>query len=279
MNPVGAPRRGERSDEVANLQQALEAAVSHGAVDVPGGEREALLAQVADERGAMVYDATARLVALTQEHFGLPAASEVDAATADALKGWLRDQGLPDDDLLQVEGRVAFSDGRPAAALRVLAYRVRMRRRDTLGEAITVEDGRYSIRYSGGGNGREATAVLRVAVLDSEGHEVVTSPDVFKPGSHETIDLTLPAPGDERSEFERYVTGLNAHLEGISLREVDEAEVHFLAGATGIPVEHLRLLVEATRHAYDVGDAVVPHVTGWKTNPYPGLSLRKMFKV
>ena len=100
--------------------------------------------------------------------------------TADAINWWLRDQGLlDDDDMLWVEGRVAFPDGRPAAERRVVAYSVDVSgAKEELAAAVTERDGRYTILYSedGGPRLRGPTVSLRVVVPDAAHTMCFTSP-------------------------------------------------------------------------------------------------------
>src|SRR6266542_6946425 len=130
MNTIHSPlTQSDAGSDVADLQDALTAALKRALLEVDPSERDNTLAQLTEERAARTYgETTARLVSLTQEHFGMHASGEVDDATAAVLNNWLRDQGLIDhgdgDGTRSVEGRVLFPDGRPAAERRVVAYSV-----------------------------------------------------------------------------------------------------------------------------------------------------------
>lgn len=264
MNSVRAAlHRGDIGNDVANLQEALQEGLTRELIEMSDPEAQAILERLERERNEQVYGgATAQLVALAQEHFALPATGEVDQATADALNGWLREQGLLDEDgAREVEGRVAFPDGRPAADRRVVAYSVDVSgAKEELAAAVTARDGHYAIRYAkdGGPRPRVPTVDLRVAVLDAAGHELVSSPDVFRPGPQVHVDLTLPIASDDRSEFERYMAAVEEPLRGVPLREVGDAELRFLVGVTGIPAEHMVALVDAARRAETGSEAPIP---------------------
>jgi hypothetical protein len=151
-----------------------------------------------------------------------------------------------------IAGTIRGSDGLPVAGVLVRAFTVRLRDEEPLGgEVATDPTGSYSISMGLPGGSLDGGGLpnVRVAVFDQAGHELATSPVHFGVEGAGAIDLTLPNGSNRVSEFERYVAALAPVLLDMSLADVDAADSAFLVGATGVPAEDLKALVDASTRA------------------------------
>lgn len=135
----------------------------------------------------------------------------------------------------------------PLQGLLVRAFDRDLRHEQALGEAATDAQGRCEIPY-GPEQFRRAEkdrADLLVRVFDLNGAELAASDIVFNAPPQHAIELTVAAAGYQApSEYERYLGELLplVSLEKISLHQLTDEDLRFLAGETGISWEHLRFI-------------------------------------
>jgi hypothetical protein len=160
-----------------------------------------------------------------------------------------------------VRGRVAAWDGRASAGTVVVAVDVDLRSETELGRTTAGDDGAYEITYTAeqlGHAGKQAADLLVRALRAADGALLAASPIVFGAQAVETVDLVLPVPDDAPSELEHYLALLEPVLHGMPTAELGDADVDFLAAATGIARAHLAALAAAARR--EAGDAADPHL-------------------
>jgi hypothetical protein len=160
-----------------------------------------------------------------------------------------------------VRGRVAAWDGGAPVGTVVVAVDVDLRSETELGRATVGDDGAYEIVYTAeqlGHAGKQAADLLVRALRAADGGVLAASPVVFGAQAVETVDLVLPVPDDAPSELERYLALLEPVLHGTPTAELGDADVDFLAAATGVAREHLTALAAAARR--EAGDATDPHL-------------------
>ena len=132
----------------------------------------------------------------------------------------------------------------------VRAYDKDLRSEEPLGEAFTDAEGNYEIRYSPEKFKRaeKGAADLRIAVCHPEGRELLSSDIFFNADLDQTVNLEItegvPPPP---SEYERYLTDLEPVLLGLALADLDDKDIDFLAGDTGIARAHIGWLVQAAK--------------------------------
>jgi hypothetical protein len=127
--------------------------------------------------------------------------------------------------------------------------------------AETDLEGRYSISAVLAPGVGTARLNVRVAVLDTAGRAVASSPVRFGVHGSVRIDVTLPERGSGGSTQECITAAVAPLLDGVAVRDLTEADIAFLVGATGHPAAELRGLVTFARD--DVAAAQTesrPHV-------------------
>lgn len=146
-----------------------------------------------------------------------------------------------------VRGEVRDADGSLLASVVVKAFDKDLRSEQLLGEVMTNKAGRYEIRYSAEQFRRaeKGSADLRVAVVNEDGRELVSSDVIFNASDNKTVDLTLP--GKSLSEFETLLRELEPVLQGVPLRELTEEDITFLANDTGIERQRILWLREGAK--------------------------------
>jgi hypothetical protein len=203
-------------------------------------------------------DGTLAAVVDFQMHHRLGDRGVVDERTARAITA-AADPRRP----RVVRGRVAGGDGRAPAGTVVAAVDVDLRSETELGRTTAGDDGAYEITYTAeqlGHAGKQAADLLVRALRAADGGLLAASPVVFGAQAVETVDLVLPVPDDAPSELERYLALLEPVLHGTPTAELGDADVDFLAAATGIAREHLAALTAAARR--EASDAADPHLDG-----------------
>jgi hypothetical protein len=268
MQPISAPIQvTDQGPHVANLQDALRFFVERGKLDIPDPARGRILEALARERARELYGdgGTQLLVKGFQAQYHLPVTGEVDDATAAALNKLLKELGAfeePEQPVFIVRGQVRYADGTPAPGQPVRAFDKDLRTEEPLGDpATTAKDGRYEIRYTAQQFRRaeKGNADLIVRVADGTTTPPPESPIRFNAQPEETIDLTLPIGTRGPSEYERYLRELEPVLEGVPLTNLQDNDIDFLAGDTGIERQHISWLAESARRNQDT-DAIPPQV-------------------
>ena len=193
--------------------------------------------------GGLFGEGTASEVKRFQTSHQLRPTGVVDATTATAIN---RDF----DSLSLVQGQVRNGDGEPFTAGIVQAFDKDLRIEQPLGEVALTDQGRYEIRYSAGKFARaeKKLADLIVRVVDRAGNVLFSSDVVFNAPPRYAVDIVLGVPSST-SEFERYVKDIQPLLVRVTLSELNDADIDFVAGETGIPVMHVVWLVVAHQHA------------------------------
>lgn len=160
-----------------------------------------------------------------------------------------------------VRGTVTHDGGAPAPGLSVLAFDRDLRHEEPLGHATTSADGSYEISYTARQFRRaeKDSADLVVRVMGRDNRRVLLSSEViFNAAPVEIVDFILDEGGTRISEFERYLAELRPLLGDVQLSALDERDITFLEGETGIDGLHLAYLSIAHRHA--AGTRIPPEV-------------------
>lgn len=168
-----------------------------------------------------------------------------------------------------VKGQVVHPDGKPLARGIVQAHDRDLRSEQLLGRAVTDHTGRYEISYSTGDFARaeKKSADLVVRAYRDESalaanQPTANSPIVFNAKEIETIDLVvgnslLRGP----SEYEQIEEALRPLLEGpspapnVEVATLNDEEIAFLAGETGLDLQHISFYVAAAKLGKTTGVA------------------------
>ncbi len=223
MHPITAPiRPGDRSADVANLQDGLALLLDRQVIQAEPGLRAELLELLAQEAREQVYkDGTQRSVALFQEPRHLSPTGEVDEPTAAALNEALRPLGAfePVGDGLRrvVAGLVVQADRSPFAG-RVILSEERAAGSLPLGEGTTDPEGRYAITYAL--LDRADGARLRIAAFDGEGQRRAEA--LFEAGGPvQVVDLVVQSDGRVFRVAGRISSDARAGVGGLRVAVVD----------------------------------------------------------
>ena len=170
----------------------------------------------------------------------------VDASQGD---GSSNDTGFVVRGTVQSAGRQAFTGGS------VRAYDVDMRSEEALGDAPIKTDGSYEIRYTREQfrHAEKASADLRVCVLDEAGRELVTSDTLFNAAAEETVNFVVATDADLLSEYEKHVAALLPLMQDVPFDALEEKDIRFLSGESGIAARQIAFLALAYRHATALG--------------------------
>jgi 5-hydroxyisourate hydrolase-like protein (transthyretin family) len=161
----------------------------------------------------------------------------------------------PPEPAFQVNGVVSQPDGRPLAKVVVRAYDKGLRsQKALLDETLTEAGGRYTIGYEQDYllDQELGSANLQIEVLIKDDADPVQSEIRYNARRLETINLTVD-PDADKSEWERLQGRLRPALKDVSLAELDDAELDFIAKSYRLPVETLRPTREAARAAAATG--------------------------
>ncbi|MCC6510844.1 MAG: peptidoglycan-binding protein, partial [Pirellulaceae bacterium] len=191
---------------------------------------------------------TLEAVKLFQKNHQLRETGVVEETTATAIN-------LEFDALPIVQGQVWQDDDTPLSVGKVLAFDKDLRSEQPLGQSDIAYQGRYEIRYLPEKFMRheKRLADLFLRVLDSSGKLLFESDVIFNVPPKQTVDIVLAQP-PRLSEFQAYMNDVDPLLERVTLAELNEADVDFIANETGIPVMHLAFLVVA--HQYQATHAM-----------------------
>ncbi len=246
-----------RSPEVADLQDALKLMLEKVEIK-PISPRLGAVWQrgLASERSSQTYGATTvTIVKAFQEQHQLRPDGQVGPTTTNAINKLLKEWGVlgesSESELskYQVQGQIQQAYAPPLAGALVRAFDKDLRHEQLLGETTTDRQGLYAISYTQAQFRRaeKFSADLIVRVYNGEGVLLVESPIIFNSQSWETVDLMVP--GEEKSEYERFLAELTPVLDGVRLEELTEDDISFLAGETGLELHYISLLVVAEKLA------------------------------
>ncbi|HEY3871163.1 MAG TPA: neuraminidase-like domain-containing protein [Actinocrinis sp.] len=200
---------------------------------------------------------------------GRPDDTELDLPTS----GTLAPPPAPDGEEYAVSGRISWPDGTAAIGVVVRAVDKDLRSEEALGpyapdfdhETRTDGDGRYRIPYLSRQFSRHeiASADLVVRVLARDGRIAAASSVLFNAPRDATVDLELPARAPRLpAEFERVIAALERLLDrgqddrrqddradrdpAVTASAITAADIPFLAGETGIPVDRFQAVIAAS---------------------------------
>jgi hypothetical protein len=144
----------------------------------------------------------------------------------------------------------------------VVAYDQDLRSGEQVGKPFELqEDGLYAIEYrpSEFACAEKSSADLKIVVREGE-QELHSSEILFNAGPDATVQLALPGAQDlPLSEYARYLLEIAPLLQGLTLAELDDKDVDFLAGDTGIERAHLVALVDASKLEREALESVTRH--------------------
>lgn len=153
----------------------------------------------------------------------------------------------------RVEGAIIHLDGRPVVGVTVKVVDKDLRHEEELGTAITNQAGKYNITYSPQQfyRAEKKSADLIVRAFDEQGQVLASSAVLFNAPAIATINMTV---NTGLSEFERITEALDSLLkiDNVSLTDLDDEDIAFLAGETGFSAEWLQILADAARIAAQV---------------------------
>jgi hypothetical protein len=190
---------------------------------------------------------TAQAVGDFQRHSELPITGVVDALVAAAL-GRARELGNGVPTTFSVGGQIRAVDGQSTGSLLVRAYDRDLRSEQLLGDATTDERGGYRIAYTAvqfrRADKRSADLLLRVFAADGTS-PLGESAVMFNAPRDARIDVEAEVRGDRAamiSEYDRQLASLRPALDGVTLAQLTEEDIEFLAGETRIPRESIELM-------------------------------------
>lgn len=148
-----------------------------------------------------------------------------------------------------VKGQIRQADGSLLVGGLVRAFDKDLRHEQLLGEQGTDTDGRYEIRYSRAmfRRAEKKNADLIVRIFDRQNEQLIASPVIFNAQPEETVNLVIG--GGEflgESEYEQLMMQLAPLLDGIQIAEMNQEDIVFLTGETGL--EPLRLAFMVISH-------------------------------
>jgi hypothetical protein len=160
-----------------------------------------------------------------------------------------------------VKGRVAQVDGKPIVKAMVLAQDRDVRSEQLLGRAVTDNDGRYEISYTSAQFARaeKNSADLVVSAYQDEKaiaakQPMASSAIIFNAQAVETVDLVVGnAELRGPSEYEQIEAELRPLLESVppapnvQVATLTDEEIAFLAGETGLDLQHIAFFAAAAK--------------------------------
>lgn len=153
------------------------------------------------------------------------------------------------DGPFSVEGTIAQHD-QPLPGITVTAFDKDLRSEQLLGTRKTDEQGRYKIRYSADKFSRaeKSSADLFIRAHDKFNRLLGESEVRFNAGEAERIDLNVePIEEVALSEYEIYLETLQPIVKDISLADLTEEDIDFLAGETQIDRSRLVRLQQSAQ--------------------------------
>jgi len=181
---------------------------------------------------------THEAVLMFQQTRNLRATGIVDETTAKAI-----------NDSFIVQGTVRRENQRPLPGAIVRAFDKDLRQERLLGETTTSREGFYKIPYSRNqfrrAEKRNADLIVRVFHPNSPDLCLGESELIFNVKRVQEVDLSIDLT--TLSEYEKYLAALDPVLENVPVAELNNEDVAFLSGETGMPAQLIELLVTAAR--------------------------------
>lgn len=195
----------------------------------------------------------------------------VDEATANLINKEiesLQSEPEPGDktELFIVRGQIRQANGKPFVGALVRAFDKDLRKQQKLDESSTDEEGRYTISYSKERFERaeKGSADLFIVVFDADEQELARSDVVFNALQEETVDLTVLSSEPELCEFDYVRKEIQPLLEGqgdsgdnLTIYQLSDSDITFLANDTGIARERIAWFVQAAKLALETTDSDV----------------------
>ena len=247
MTPITPPlNSGDRGGAVSNLQEALLLFLDKRLIQPSAEEETTLIELLRSEQQGLGYGrGTAKAVTLFQVNRLLQATGAVDAATAEAMNGFLKGFGAirpnPDTVVFAVNGKVTSRDRAGVGGLRVAIVdkNVGEGRDILLAEAITNGDGSYRTTFIIGGLLQRDKERPDLQAHVFAGERLLGSSKVcYNATKRETLNvlLTEGAASALPSELETLTSDLTTHFKG-NLRDLEESDdrqdITYLANKTG----------------------------------------------
>ena len=156
-----------------------------------------------------------------------------------------------------VRGRITYANGFPASEVLVKAFEVRLCKKRVLRETNTNCVGVYEAECSLHASDLVDTRIgFVVEVYGPSQRLLVASAIQYGLASTLTVDLVLPESERGPSEYERYLASLKPILQDVSLGQLTcgEDDLKYLAGASGVPLDRMEMLVAAEKMVRIDGD-------------------------
>ena len=188
--------------------------------------------------------ATVRAVTQFQQKNGLEANGIVDEKTAAVIN-----RDFDRESPRRVKGLVTDENGTPLPNLTVSVVDKDLRREEVLGQTSTTKEGRYEISYTTRQFQRTEKDSADLIVRVMSRNQVLASSDViFNSQPQETIDFQIATVEGLVPEFDRYLATMRPVLGDIAPEALDQDDIEFLSGETGIPQIHIGYLTMAHQH-------------------------------
>lgn len=203
-----------------------------------------------ETRDALFGPQTEEVVKQFQTSQRLQATGVVDEPTAALINREVdKKRPIPSPSFV-VKGHVRQADGWPFTEGIVRAFDKDLRSEELLGETKPDAAGFYEIRYSPEQFRRaeKNAADLVVRVFNREQLPLVSSDVIFNAAAVQVVDIVLDEQ-ERVSEFERYIAEIRPLLEDLSPAGLNEDDIDFIAGETGIPHLYVAYLTLAHQHA------------------------------
>ena len=148
---------------------------------------------------------------------------------------------------------IRHQDGTALAGLIVRAFDKDLRSEELLGAATSNADGHYQVIYTPDKFARSEKKIadLIVRAFSPEGLQLAESSILFNAPVAATINLTVtPLPPVTVSEYEQLVADVAPVLDGVSIADMTDQNIAFLAGDTGDPPDRItfvRLAAQLSR--------------------------------
>lgn len=168
-----------------------------------------------------------------------------------SLQVQLPEPAESEEPAFSVSGTVRQSEGRPLTDVMARAFDQGLReRRSILGESKTDRNGRYTIAYQPKQllNPDRGSANLLVELVSRDGAVLTRSDIQFNARPVEIIDLTVDTD-EQASEWEQLMARMRPALQGLSIAELADGELAFIAQSQRLDLKQLKQAAEAARAA------------------------------
>lgn len=265
MNKITYPlKKGDKGLSVVNLQDALFVLLEREAIS-PVSRRQLLVWKtgLASERTTKTYGTTtSAIVSQLQQDQNIQPDGDIGPQTTVVINKLLHEWGIiehpigPENYDYNVQGHINQVDNwgsdNPVVGFLVKAFDRDLRHEEILGETVTDRQGYYNIGYSQTQfmRAEKQSADLIVRVYKFEGRVLLESDIIFNAQSNETIDFTL---SERTSEYDHFAEKIIPILDGIRIKDLNEADIVFLTGETEIDNSLIIDFISASKLADSTG--------------------------